>query len=183
MKRVAPVLVPTISVSLAILLVFSLSPLLTDAAAILDSPGAAAASLGNSFEIKAIGEAIANTTDGSVRALTKMHLEFTIVRNGTRGVLFQVNSGYLVMNYTRYEIQEGIGLAGRPREGRFNNTIVFGFRVNLTGYDGDAAQLVFRGFVARNEAKGPILYMQGRITLESVQYYLIQRGNVHRIKT
>ncbi len=170
----------------AVLSVFALIalPLLTtsvDAAAVLESEATARAAIGDSFSIEARGEAGFRTEDTESRALTKMHLEFEIVRNGTRGVMFEVTSGYLVMNYSRYSVTEGLGFAGRPDEGRFNNTIVFGFRLNMTGADDTDISVGFLGFVVRNQDSKPVLVMRGQITVDDLVYNLLQRGIIQRL--
>ncbi len=183
MKHAKKIVLSTMSVSLLVMFLLSLTILPSDAAAILDTPHVAAANTGNSFSIDAMGEALSLNDTDSIRALTKMHIEFTITRNGSRGVMFQVTSGTFVMNYTSFTVIDGIGFAGRPQSGLFNQTLVFGFRINMTDDTGTLMQLAFRGFVDRSENTRPVLSMQGRITFEELQYYLGQRGHIHRIET
>ena len=85
------------------------------------------------------------------------------------------------MNDTLFEFDEGLGIAGRPEEGRFNGTIVFGFRINVTGPNGEVAQLEFRGFVKRTQEHGPLLIMQGRLVLDNQVFVFRQIGRIHRI--
>ncbi len=179
MKHAKNIVVSICSVSFLVLFLLSLAIVPSDAAAILDTPSSAEANLGNSFSIDARGEA--HSIDE--RALTKMHIEFTIVRNATRGIVFNVTAGTLVMNYSRYSVIDGIGWAGRPQEAPLNRTIVFAFRINFTDAEGTILQLAFRGLVRRTQDSGPILYMQGRITFNLSEYYLIQRGRIHRLET
>ncbi|MCK4566543.1 MAG: hypothetical protein KAU48_04460, partial [Candidatus Thorarchaeota archaeon] len=76
---------------------------------------------------------------------------------------------------------EGLGIAGRPEEGRFNGTIVFGFRINVTGPNGEEVQLEFRGFVKRTQERGPLLLMQGRLVLDDQVFVFRQIGLIHKI--
>ena len=183
MKHIKKFVLSTIGVSLLAMFLLSLALVPSDAAAILDTPHSAATNIGNSFSIDAVGEALYLNDTASDRALTKMHIEFTIVRNGSRGVFFLVSSGSFKMNYTSYSMTDGIGIAARPEQSPFNTTLVFGFRVNMTQDDGKIVQLSFRGFVDRFEADRPILYMRGRITFDNLVYNLIQRGRIHRLDT
>ncbi len=152
-----------------------------DAASILESEVRAQVAIGDSFYIDARGEIFILNEDMESRALTKMHFEFTIVRNGSRGVMFEVNSGYMVVNNTRYTVVDGIGFAGRPSQGRFNSTIVFGFRMNLTDGLGTEIQLSFLGAVYRNANERPVLIMRGNLILNGLEYNLLQRGLIRRM--
>ncbi len=183
MKHAKKIVLSTVGVSLLVVFLLSLAMVPSDAAAILDTPHSTAANTGNSFSIDAMGEALSLNDTDSIRALTKMHIEFLIVQNGSHGVLFLMTSALFKMNYTSYSLIEGVGIAGRPESSSFNGTIVFAFRMNLTQDDGHLTQLAFRGFVDRSESGGPILYMRGRITFEDIQYYLIQRGKIHFLDT
>jgi hypothetical protein len=177
-KRITIAVTATILVTLLALQTFA-SPV--DAAAILESENTALASIGDSFSIDARGEFFILSEDFESRALTKMHFEFTIVRNGSRGVMFSVNSGYLVVNTTRYTVVDGLGFAGRPSNGRFNTTLIFGFRINLTDNAGNKIHLGFLGGVIRNSDSRPILIMRGQATFDGLSYTLIQRGLIRRI--
>ncbi|MFW9920757.1 MAG: hypothetical protein ACFFED_14225 [Candidatus Thorarchaeota archaeon] len=183
MKHAKKIVLSTVGVSLLVMFLLSLTILPSDAAAILDTPRSAAANVGNSFSVDAMGEALYLNDTDSIRALTNMHIEFTIVRNGSRGVIFLVSSGSFVMNYTRFSVNDGVGYAGRPQSDSYNRTLVFGFRLNLTDDDGIPLQLSFRGFVDQSEGFRPVLFMRGRITFENLQYYLVQRGTIHRIES
>ena len=177
-KRIAIASMAAVLIGLVALQSFS-APV--DAAAILESENRALAAVGQSFSIDARGEIFILREDYESRALTKMHFEFTIVRNGSRGVIFEVTSGHLVVNSTRFTISEGVGFAGRPSNGRFNTTIVFGFRMNLTDAIGNPVQVGFLGGVLRNQGSRPILAMRGYTTIGDLRYSLIQRGRIHRI--
>ncbi len=183
MKHVKKIVFSIAAMSLLALFLLSLATVPTDAAAVLDSPQVTTANIGNSFSIDAMGEASSYSASSIMRVLTKMHIEFTIVRNATRGVIFQVISGTLILNSTYYVAADGVGLAGRPKDGYLNRTIVFGFRINMTGADGVNIQVAFRGYVDRSDTGKPVLYMRGRITLESSLYNLVQRGRIHKLET
>jgi len=183
MKHVKKIVFSIAAMSLLALFLLSLATVPTDAAAVLDSPQVTTANIGNSFSIDAMGEAFSYSASSPVRVLTKMHIEFTIVHNATRGVVFEITSGLFAMNSTYYSAASGLGLAGRPVQGHLNQTIVFGFRINMTGADGAHIQLTFRGYVDRSTAGKPVLYMRGRITLETSLYNLVQRGRIHKLET
>jgi hypothetical protein len=183
MKHVKKIVFSITAMSLLALFLLSLATVPTDAAAVLDSPQVTTANIGNSFSIDAMGEAFSYSPSPPVRVLARMHIEFTIIRNATRGVVFNVTSGLLIMNSTDYVATGGLGLAGRLEQGHLNQTLVFGFRINMTEAGGAHIQLAFRGYVDRSVAGTPILYMRGRITLESSLYNLVQRGRIHKLET
>ncbi|MFW9843541.1 MAG: hypothetical protein ACFFEV_03080, partial [Candidatus Thorarchaeota archaeon] len=129
----------------ALALVFIIaSPLMAptvDAASVLETEAAATASIGDTFEILARGRGgyTLEIEEFEADYLTQMNLEFTIIRRGERGVLLEVLDGCFSLNDTTYDFDEGFGIAGRPEQGRFNGTIVFGFRINVTGPNGEVA--------------------------------------------
>ncbi|MHA1138305.1 MAG: hypothetical protein ACTSSE_17635 [Candidatus Thorarchaeota archaeon] len=172
----------------ALVLVFIIAfPLITttvDAASVLEKEAAATASIGDTFEILARGRGgytLEDIEEFKADYLTNMTLEFTITRRGERGVLLEVLDGSFSLNDTTFGFDEGLGIAGRPEEGRFNGTIVFGFRINVTGPNGEVAQLEFRGIVKRIQEHGPLLIMQGRLVLEDQIFVFRQFGRIHRI--
>lgn len=183
MKHAKKIVLSTVGVSLLVMFLLSLTIVPSDAAAILDTPHAAAANIGNSFSIDAMGEALYLNGSDYIRALTKMHIEFTILLNGSRGAMFCITSGLFVMNHTSFTAIDGMGIAGRPQSGLLNQTLVYRFRINMTSDTGILIQLTFRGYVDRSENSTPILSMQGRITFEDLHYYLGQRGHIHRIES
>jgi hypothetical protein len=183
MTHVKKIALALASISLVALIVLPLLVSPVDAAAVLESETTAQASLGDSFYIEARGVAGTRNDDFTSRALIKMYFEFTIIRNGTRGVMFEVQSGYLTINQTRYVMREGFGFAGRPSEGRFNSTIVFGFRFNMTGPDGEDISVGLLGAVIRNRDGRPTLIMRGHIQINDSDFSLVQRGIIHRIQT
>ena len=177
-KKITLATVATVLVGLFILSSFTVP---VDAAAILESETSARAALGDSFYIDARGETFIINEEYESRALTKMHLEFEIVRNGSRGVMFSVTSGSFVVNTTRYSVSEGVGFAGRPSQGEFEGRIVFGFRLNLTDGEGNEIQIGFLGTVIRNGEDRPVLAMRGHVIVDGLEYSLIQRGLIRRI--
>ncbi len=183
MKHAKKIVLSIAGVSLLAMFLLSLTIVPSDAAAILDTHHTAAANIGNSFSIDAKGEALSLNDNDGIRVLARMHIEFTKVHHGSRGVIFQVTSGTLMMNYTSLTDVDGIGLAGQAQSGLFNQTLVFGFRINMTNDAGLPVRLTFGGFVDRFETFRPILSMQGRITFEDLQYYLSLRGRISRIET
>ncbi len=183
MKHAKKILPITAAISVLVIIVISSLAVPTDAASVLDTSYAPAASVGDVFSINAWGEIAAKIDDDLSRALTEMHLEFELVEKGQRGVRFDVLSGYFIINSTRYEVTEGVGFAGVPKEGRFNGTLVFGFRFNMTESGEELVQVGFLGKVVRTEEHGPILFMRGRILVDDLTYALGQRGRIHRIET
>ncbi len=183
MKHAKKILPLAAAISVLVIIVISSLAVPTDAASVLDTTYAPAASIGDVFSINAWGEIAAKTDDDFSRALTEMHLEFELVEKGRRGVRFDVLSGYFIINSTRYEVTEGVGFAGVPEEGRFNGTLVFGFRFNMTESGEEIMQVGFLGKVVRTEERGPILFMRGRILVDDLTYALGQRGRIHRIET
>jgi hypothetical protein len=171
------------AISVLVIIVVSSLATPTDAASVLDTAYAPAASIGDVFSINAWGEIAAKTNDDFSRALTEMHLEFELVEKGRRKARFHVLSGYFIINSTRYEVTEGVGFAGVPEDGRFNGTLVFGFRFNMTESGEEIAQVGFLGKVVRTEERGPILFMRGRVLVDDLTYALGQRGRIHRIET
>jgi hypothetical protein len=178
--RKAIVLTAAASISLFFVLPLIITP--TDAASILETTNARGAEIGDAFYIDSRGRAIANDSDGKlIRALLKMHIEFTLTRRGRRGVIFEITSGTFTMNYTQFSFSEGVGFAGRPSEGKFNGTIVFGFKFNMTDSDGGLAKVGLLGRVKRTEKHGPVLVMKGRIDFDGLTYGFIQAGKIHRL--
>jgi hypothetical protein len=172
------------ALALVFIIAFPLMTSTVDAASVLEKEAAATASIGDTFEILARGRGgytLENMEEFEANYLTNMDLEFTITRRGERGVLLEVLDGSFSLNDTIFEFDEGLGIAGRPEEGRFNGTLVFGFRINVTGPDGEVAQLEFRGIVKRTLEHGPLLVMQGRLVLENQVFVFRQIGRIHRI--
>jgi hypothetical protein len=148
----------------------------------LETTNAKGTKLGDAFYIDSRGRAAPKDDDESIiHALTKMHIEFILSQKGRRGVLFEITCGTFIMNSTRFSFSEGIGFAGRPTEGRFNNTVVFGFRFNMTESDGEVAEVGLLGRVKRTEKLGPVLVMKGRIEFDGFTYGFIQAGKIHRL--
>jgi len=148
-----------------------------DAATVLESPAAATASVGDSFEILARGRGglrVENREDFLANYKTRMSLEFMIARQGERGVLLEVITGDFALNDTIFTFDDGAGFAGRPQNERLNGTIVFGFRINMTGAQGESAQL------RRTENNGPFLFMKGRLTIGEEVFVFAQIGRIHR---
>ena len=182
MKHARKVLVLITAASISLLFVLPLLITPTDAASVLETTNARGAEVGDAFYIDSRGRAAANDSDGNIiRALLKMHIEFSLTRKGRRGVIFEVTSGTVTMNYTQFSFSEGVGFAGRPTEGRFNGTVVFGFKFNMTDSDGGLAEVGLLGKVKRTEEHGPVLVMKGRIDYGGLTYCFIQAGKIHRI--
>jgi hypothetical protein len=154
-----------------------------DAAAVLESPTAATASIGDSFGIVARGRG-GFRTDGldefTADYQTRMSLDFIIARQGERGVILEVLGGTFAMNDTVFSFDDGVGFAGRPQNEWINGTIVFGFRINATSSQGETGQLEFIGRVRRTENYGPFLVMRGRLTLGDLTFVFAQIGRIHR---
>ena len=167
------------------IIAFPLMTTTVDAASVLEREAAVTASIGDTFEILARGRGgntLEDMDEFKADYLTHMDLEFTITRRGERGVLLEVLDGHFSLNDTIFEFDEGgLGIVGRPEEGRFNGTLVFGFRINVTGPDGEVAQLAFRGIVKRTFEHGPLLVMQGRLVQEDQVFVFRQIGRIHRI--
>jgi hypothetical protein len=184
MKHAKKLLIIT---SVSVLILLLASPIFTttaDAAVVLESPAAAAASVGDSFGIVARGRGGFRTDsieEFTANYQTQMSLNFLIARRGERGVLLQVLTGTFSINDTAYSFNDGIGFAGRPQDERLNSTIVFGFRINVTGPSGERGQLEFIGRVRRTESNGPFLVMRGRLILGDSAFVFAQIGRIHRI--
>ena len=176
----------TFLTAIVILLVITL-PLMTttvDAATVLEKEAAAAASIGNSFEILARGRGSFKTEDiedFQVNYRTRMNLCFLIAFKGERGVILQILEGSFAINETDYSFDDGIGVAGRPTQGDFNGTIIYGFRINVTSSTEEIGQLEFVGRVERTQNYGPLLIMKGRLTLDEQSFVFGQIGRIHRI--
>ena len=156
----------------------------TDAASVLESPSAAIASIGDSFLIQARGQAGVQTDereDFQINYLTKMNLEFRIMRRGDRGVVLEVLEGSFSLNSTVYTFQEGVGVAGKPQNELLNGTeLVFGFRINGTSLEGNSAEIVLLGGVKRYQDIRPILIMKGRMIVDDIAYVFGQLGIIRR---
>lgn len=182
MKHARNALVFTAAASISLLFVLPLLVAPTDAASILETTNARGAELGDAFCIDSRGEAAAKDSDESIiHALIEMRIEFILTRKGQRGVIFEVTSGSFTMNLTKFSFCEGVGFAGRPSEGKFNGTVIFGFKFNMTDSDGRLAKVSLLGKVKRIEAHGPVLVMKGRIEFDGPTYGFIQAGKIHRI--
>ncbi|MHA1769900.1 MAG: hypothetical protein ACTSV3_08670 [Candidatus Thorarchaeota archaeon] len=175
-------------VSSLVLMMLVISPIFAttaDAAAVLESPVAATANLGQSFEILARGRAgdlPAERSEFKAIYFTNMTLRFTIVARGERAVLLDVLGGRFSLNSTVFLFDEGIGFAARPERSDLNVTVVFRFKINMTGPDGVEAQLVLLGGVKRVPGRAPLLIMRGLVTVGSSAYVFRQLGRIHRIQ-
>lgn len=184
MKHAKKSLTILATLALVFIIAFPLMTTTVDAASALEKEAAAIASIGDTFEILARGRGgyiLEDMEEFEADYLTQMDLTFTIARRGERGVLLEVLDGHFSLNDTTFEFDEGLGVAGRPEEGRFNGTLVFGFRINVTGPNGEVAQLAFRGIVKRTQEHGPLLIMQGRLVLDDQVFVFRQIGRIHRI--
>jgi hypothetical protein len=182
MKHARKAIIFTAAASISLLFGLLLLVAPTDAASILETTNARGAELGDAFYIDSRGEAAAKDMDERIiRALTKMHIEFILTRKGQRGVIFEVTSGSFTMNFTKFSFSEGVGFAGRPSEDKFNGTVIFGFKFNMTDSDGRVARVGLLGKVKRTEEHGPVLVMKGRIEFDGLTYSFIQAGKIHRI--
>jgi hypothetical protein len=183
MKHATKLLTITSALVLVFIIAFPIFTTTIDAASVLESPAAATASVGDSFEILARGRGglrVENREDFLANYKTQMNLDFLIARQGGRGVLLEVLAGDFALNDTIFGFDDGIGFAGRPQDERFNGTIVFSFRINMTGPQGEIAQLEFLGRVRRTENNGPFLFMKGRLTIGEVIFVFAQIGRIHR---
>jgi len=171
-------------VALVFIIAFPLMTSTADAASVLEKEAAATTSIGNTFEIQARGRGgytLEDMENFEADYFAQMNLEFTITRRGERGVLLEVLDGHFLLNDTTYDFDEGLGIVARPEQGRFNGTMVFGFRINITGPNDEVAQLEFRGIVKRTQEHGPLLIMQGRLVIENQVFVFRQVGRIHRI--
>ena len=173
--------------SATILLLIIASPLLiasVDAAAVLEKETAAAASIGDAFEILARGRGgFRNDSISTFEAnyITQMKLQFLLSYKAQNGVVLEVLNGYFSINDTSFTFENGKGIAGRPAQGAFNGTIVFGFRINMTNSVGTSAQLEFVGRVKRVLYYGPLLIMKGKLIIDGQFFAFGQIGRIHKI--
>ena len=177
-------------ISLTSVLVLALTivtPLLTtnaDAAAVLQLPTAAAANIGESFEIMARGRAGCQPSEGEefqFTYLTRMTVGFVIEKRGDRGVVLSICVGTFSLNDTLFTVDEGVGFAARPQVGELNVTVVFGFRLNMTGPDGGSASLIFVGGVKRTQRLDPVLIIKGILDMDGTVFMFAQLGKIHRV--
>ena len=183
MKHAAKILTITSALVLVFIVALPMFTAAADAATVLESPAAATASIGDSFQILARGRGgfrVENREDFLTNYKTRMSLEFVIARQGERGVLLEVITGDFALNDTIFTFTDGVGFAGRPQNERLNGTIVFGFRINMTGVQGESAQLEFIGGVRRTENNGPLLFMKGRLSIGEEVFLFAQIGRIHR---
>ncbi|MFX0106987.1 MAG: hypothetical protein ACFE7R_01765 [Candidatus Hodarchaeota archaeon] len=181
MRYARGLVVGTAAIAVILLLAMSMFAAPVDAATVLETENARGAEVGDSFHIKALGQAGVRVNGELVRALTNMEIDFELAEKGSRRVRFEITNGFFEMNYTRFLLTEGVGAAGRPAEGEFNGTIVFGFRFNCTSEDDSSAEVILVGKVVRTEDNGPVLVMKGRITIGNVDYLFRQLGRIQRI--
>ena len=181
MKHAKKITTAVVATTLLLIIVVPMIAIPADAAVVFESPIIANANIGQSFSIDARGFAQTSSEMDAIVALTKMHLEFEIVRNGSRGVMFNITSGTFVINETSYAITGGVGIAGRITEGPFNGTIGFGFRFNMTGPADELVEIGFRGVVLRTEDNGIVLVMRGGIQISPLSFQLAQRGRISRL--
>jgi hypothetical protein len=137
--------------------------------------------VGDAFYIDAWGPGTSRDNVEDSRVLTEIHLEFELSMRGERGVVFTLTSGSFVANYSHYILIDGVGAAGRPGQGRFNGTITFVFRFNMTGTNGETVQITLLGGVKRTEDRGPILVMTGSIAMDGIDYRLWQLGRIYKL--
>lgn len=162
-------------------------PMLTlsvDAASVLENEDAAIARIGDSFEIIAKGRGGFNSNaieEFQANYKIQMKFNFLIACKGERGVLFESLNGHLSINDTSYTFDNGMGIAGLPTKGKFNDTLVFGFKINLTDSDEQTSQLEFIGRVLRTQNHGPLLLMKGRVTFDGQILVFGVIGRIHRI--
>ena len=184
MKHATKLLTICSALVLVFIVAFPMFTATVDAATVLESPAAATASVGDSFEIIARGRGgskVDNRKDFIANYQTRMSLDFLIARQGVRGVILEVIDGDFALNDTIFSFDDGLGFAGRPQDERLNGTIVFGFRINMTGPQGEIAQLEFLGCVRRTGDNGPFLFMKGRLTIGETIFVFAQLGRIHRI--
>ena len=172
--------------SAAVLLLLITLPMLTtvDAASVLEKEAAAAASIGDTFEILARGRGgfkFEDVEDFQANFKINMELSFLILYRGERGVVLEALDGDFSMNGTSFAFDNGLGIAGRPTQGEFNGTIIFAFRINMTNSAEEVVQLEFVGRVKRTQDYGPLLLMKGRLIFEDSIFVFRQIGRIHRI--
>lgn len=174
--------------SVLVLVSIIASPMLTataDAALVLESPAAATASIGDSFGIVARGRGgfrADDLNDFTANYQARMNLDFLIARHGERGVILQAITCTFSINNSIYNIDDGVGFAGRTQRSQINGTILFGFRINVSDSCGDTGQLEFIGQVRRTENYGPLLIMRGRLVLDNMVFVFAQVGSIHRVQ-
>jgi hypothetical protein len=184
MKHAKKVLILTSALVLIFIVVSPVFITTADAATVLESPAAATAAIGDSFEIVARGRGgfrVGDLKEFEADYQTRMSLDFTIARRGERGVLLQVLACAFSINGSILSFDDGVGFAGRPQSELSNGTIVFGFRINVTGTSGESGQLELIGRVTRSQTSGPLLFMRGRLVLGESIFVFAQIGRIHRI--
>ncbi len=160
----------------------------------LMAPGATAAEVGSSltassvepgqpFEIHARGTASVEDVPDGPNALTRMHLVFTVVSTETGRVVLAVQSGRVVLNDTGYIVSCGRGVAARLRSGRFEGSIGFGFRVNLTSPDGHPARMLLRGVIVRNGDGHPRVGFRARLDDGVLTWQVRLLARTHRVQS
>ncbi|MGQ4871405.1 MAG: hypothetical protein ACP6IT_06175 [Candidatus Thorarchaeota archaeon] len=140
-------------------------------------------SVGDTFVIDTRGRMFRGLEPLSTWTPIKMHLEFCVQGMGDRRVYLNVTSGLVTIGETQLTVVEGIGVIGRPTEGRFRGRIVFGIRLNLTSVDGNNATISIRGTVRHTHDHGPVLLMRGRILIDGDVHGLAQIGRASRIQS
>ncbi|MBN2229687.1 MAG: hypothetical protein JW779_08820 [Candidatus Thorarchaeota archaeon] len=184
MKHAKKILTLTSALVLTFIVAIPLLTTSVDAATILESPAAATASIGDSFQIYARGRGGVQTEtreDFIVNYQTRMELDFSIVRQGVRVVLFEVHAGMFSLNGSVFAFSDGVGFTRCSNDETVNSTAIFGFRINVTDSDSNLGGLEFVGRVYRTQEYGPRLFMKGRLTLGDDVIVFAQVGRIHRI--
>ncbi|MBD3159887.1 MAG: hypothetical protein GF309_13985 [Candidatus Lokiarchaeota archaeon] len=135
--------------------------------------------VGESFILSSRGGARADSNGDKIHALTKLELHFEVAGKENRRLQLNAFSGHLILNETRFAIEDGRGVVGRPTQGRFNGTTVVGFRFNVTDSEGNTGTVVFLGKVV-SAARGKVLRMIGTVHVDGLAYKWRHIGRVRR---
>ncbi len=150
---------------------------------VLESSKTSKIAIGDSFVIRARGITNSSSDYSDTHTRTRMRITIQTVRIDQRGIRLNVTGGQFYLGHTKYNVADGFGIVGCLKESRFNNTIVFGFRLNMTGPDGELAELFFKGILLPSKKQMHIVAIRGILSLESLDIGLAQRGVIHKIDT
>lgn len=135
--------------------------------------------VGESFVLLSRGQARAEADGKMIRALTKLEFQFAIAGKGNHRLHLKVISGRLILNETRFAIDEGKGIVGRPTKGRFNGTTLIGFRLNVSDSEGNRDTVAFLGKVISTD-QDKILRFVGKIVVNELDYRWRHVGRIRR---
>ncbi len=167
---------------LALLVLIPLAMQPIDAASALEEPTSTLVQVGDLVSLDAKGKGRLNGKE-QVQVLTKMHLELRVSQTAMRRVSFDVLRGCLILNNSHYTVVAGVGIAGRSQHARFNTSVCFIFRINMTGPAGEDVSLTIHGGVKKTQEHGRVLIMRCITNIDGIEYVLWQVGRAHRTQT